>query len=362
MKNTLEIVAGDGPDVDQMARAESPAVWNEYETKLVSLRQSADAVLKLDPANPESSKLARVARLSLRSVRIDVEAKRKELTEFHLRKKQSIDSEAKTIKEAIEEYENKLKAIEDHAERVEAERLAKLRSDREAEMRALGWVGMFDLATLSDDDFAKMLAGQKGEVERIEAEKKAAEEARIAKEKAEAEERERLRKENEAMRAAAEAREKEIAAERERVEKARKEAEEKARKEREAIEAKAKAEREEAERKAAAEKAEADRLAKIEREKIEVKAREEREAREKAEAEIARQKKAEEDRIAEEERKKAEAAAAPDKEKLIALAEVVRAIEIPEFATTKFKNLAPKIRAAIDELATKIATAGGKAS
>lgn len=286
-QSTLEVIdPSEAVNLDQMARAESPAVWNEYETKLVSLRQSADTVLTLDPANPANSKLARQARLSLRSVRIEIEAKRKELTDFHLRRKQSIDAEARVLKEAIEEYETKLKAIEDHAERVEAERIQALTQERTAALAAVegNFTGL-NLGAMEEPAFAEMLKGATLVFEQKQKEAREAEEARIAKEKAEAEERERIRKENARLRAEAE-------------------------------------------------------------------------ARERAEAEIARQKQAEADRIAAEERKKAEAAAAPDKEKVKALAASVRAIQMPEFATAKYRNLAAKIRAAIEELANKIESTG----
>lgn len=296
MNKTMEIVPETEPvNLEIMERSDAPAIWAGYRTKFEELKSSADLVLTCDPALPTSSKLARTTRLSFRSVRIGIEAKRKELGEGLLRKKQAIDGEAKALRELIEPYEEKLLEIEEHAERVEAERIRVLTQERTAALAAVGGTSTLNLGAMPQEEWDALLSGAILLDEKRKAEAKKLEEERIAKEQAEAEDRERIRKENERLRAEAEAREREIAAER----------------------------------------AEVERLAKIERDKAESKAREDREAREKAEAELARKKREEEERLAEKQRLAEEAELAPDREKLKAFAAAIRALPVPTITSER---------------------------
>jgi hypothetical protein len=345
---TLEVVT-ETPSLETMQRGDTLAIWGGYMASVEKLKASVDAVLSSDPAIPANAKIARANRLELRQIRIAVEKARKELGDGHLRKIQSINSEAKKLKELIEPYEAQLLAIEEHSERVEAERIRKLTADRtEALSKFCEISAAVNYGALTDEEFDKMLSDAKTLHELREAEAKRIESERIAKEKAEAEERERIRLENDRLKKEAAEKESALAAERARVESEKKAAEEKARKEREAIEAKAQAQREAAQKKADEEAA-----------KLRQQAEKERKEREAAEAEIAKQKQAEAARIAAEEKKKAEAEAAPDKEKLIAFAKSIRQIPTPQFSTDKYKALSSKIRDAISELASKIEAAGG---
>lgn len=332
---TTEVIPADqGPDIEAMDRADSLAIWNGYLQKFEELKASADAVLTADPANPTNSKLARVARLSLRAARIEIEKKRKELGDYHLRKTQSINSEANKLKALIEPYEEKLQAIEDYAERMESERLAKLAQERTSALSEFTTISpAINYAALTEEEFAAMLNDARLAHEARIAEAKRIEEERIAKEKADAEAREAQRLENERLRKEAAEKDAALKAEREAAEKARIEAETKARKEREAIEAKAR----------------------VEREAAEAKAKAEREAMEKLEAKIAADlaaKKAEEERIRKE-REKAEkkAKAAPDKQKLIAFAATVRALVVPEMSTEAGKTAGVAIAGQVEGFA-----------
>jgi hypothetical protein len=331
----VEVVT-ETPNLDTMERADTLVVWSEYRKKIEALKSSVEAVLVADPALASSAKIARANRLELRQIRIAVENKRKELGEGLLRKKQAIDGSAKEIKELIEPYEEKLQAIEDHAENLEAERLRQLAADRTAELsKYTATSNAVNYAALSVEEFETMLADAKTVFELKQAEAKRAEEARIAKEKAEAEEREHVRLENERLKKEAEEREAAIAAERAKVEAEKKAAEEKARKEREAIEAKARAEREAAEAKARAEREEAEKKEAAERARLREIAEKERQEREALEAKIAAEKKAEADRIAAEEKARQEAALAPDREKLAAFAAAVRALPVPSITSKR---------------------------
>lgn len=219
-----------------------------------------------------------------------------------------------------ERMEDKLEEIEKYYENLEKERIAKLQAEREAELSQYEVENLttLRLGEMEDSVYSAFMIGAKSQFEaRKEAERKA-EEDRLAKEKAEAEERERIRLENERLKKEAEEREAQLARE-------RAEAEAKLRAEREAAEAKLKAEREaaEAERKRVeAEEAEkrkvAEEKARKEREEAEAKAAAERAEREKVEAELKARKeaeaKAEADRIAaiEAEAKKGDAAKVDD--------------------------------------------------
>jgi colicin import membrane protein len=143
-------------------------------------------------------------------------------------------------------------------------------------------------------------------------------------EKAKAEylaEQERIRKENERLQKEAEDREKKIQAE-------RKAAEEKAKKEREAAEAKLKAERD------AREKAEREIKARAEADAKAKKAAEEKEAAEAKAREAAKKK----------------AKAAPDKAKLIAFAETIEHLQVPEMSTDEGKKVLSDSRELIAKL------------
>ena len=368
--------------------AKQLAPFDSFKRGMEKLKVTAETLTVTDVNDRAGMKLARATRLALRDVRIAVEHRRKELVEEHLKAKQRVDSEAKTLKDAIEPLEARLddheKFIEREQERIRAERHAA----RTAEVTPFVLAPLtFDLGALPDEQWATVLAGAKAEHEarlkkieddRIaaEAEKARIEAQRVENErlKAEAVERERLAK-IEAERVAAEkaALEKKLADERAAAEaeaaRLKKEAADKLEAERKAAEAhaaklkaeadaKLKAERESAQKRADEEaakaKAEAHRVAEIarkEREALEAKAkaeREQREALERAERERkAKEAQAEKERIAAERK----AAAAPDKVKLASFADMLRGIVCPgvvsdgankitDVATMKIRDLA----------------------
>lgn len=287
---------------------------------------SAQGITVTDATQVTEIKRARQLRLAIRAVRIDAEKTRKALKEDSLRRGKAIDGVYNVLEYAVAPVEAKLLEMEEFAERAEAARKAALKSTREQLLKPFGVdASLYPLGELSDDAFKQLLDGSRLAHEAKIAAAKKAEEERIAREKAEAEERERIRLENERLRREA--------AERE----------ESARKERERIEAERRAEREkaDAERRAAEEKA------RKEREAIEEKARVDREAREKAEAEAQKLRDAEQARKRKEDEARRKIAAAPDREKMRAFADSVRAMKLPQMATpegqAKAKEIAEKI-------------------
>lgn len=307
-KNTLaetpiELVT-ETPDLEIMDRGDSLAIWTGYREEFEKLKGSIETVLASDPALPANAKIARVNRLELRKVRIAIEHRRKELGDSYLRKTKAINSAAKELKDLIEPYEAKLEAIEDHAANVEAQRIAEISQERTAQLSQCG--GAIDIPGLGfmpDDQFNSLLEGAKMvHAAKIEAEKRA-EADRIAKEKAEADERERIRLENEKL------------------------------------------------KKEAAEK-EAALVA--ERAKVEAAAKIERIAKEKAESEIERARKEKESQELATKKARDEAELAPDREKIMTLAASVRALQVPNIKSARGREI---IAAKIEELAAWVESA-----
>lgn len=268
-------------------------------------RQKAMAIQITRHDQVREMKLARETRLALREIRINAEKARKRLKEDSLKKGKAIDGIYNMLAFAVEPLEKHLLEQEQFVERMEAERIARLKAEREEALIAIGVdVSFYNLGEMEDTTFQQLLethqiaftarqeAAKKAEAERIERERQEAEE-RARRETEAAAERERLRTENE------------------RLAKEKAEAEAKAKAEIERI----RAERE-AEARAAA-----------------LKAKAEREAREKLEAEIRAKQEAEIKAKADAEAATRAAAAAPDRDKLDALAQAILALQVPNLTS-----------------------------
>ena len=300
---------------------------------------------------PQLSKEAGDVRKKLVKVRTGIAEIHKTQKAYFLAAGRFVDAWKNKETEPIEQMEDNLSQIETHFERLEAERIALLKIEREQLLSEVSETPqIYNAHLLEDNAFNELLNGlklakqakedalRKEEEVRIEAER-IAEEERIERERKEAEERELQRKENERLKAEAEKREKEIAAERAKAEAERKAIEEAARKERESAEAKLQAEREAARKEA--EKAAAEKKAL------------EAELSAKAEAELQAQKAKE---AAEKKAKNA-----PDKEKLLKLSNDIKAIQLPEISSedalkilSDIKTLLSKVTTFIEEKAANI--------
>lgn len=333
----LKLDEGLTPDTAQSLRA----AFEGFFTAADEWRQKALGIQITRPDQFREMKLARETRLALREIRINAEKTRKALKEDSLRKGKAIDGIYNMLAFAVEPLEKHLLEQEQFIQRLEEQRKAKLKADREAELIPLGVdVSLYQLGEMDDATFGQLLetnrlafaarqeAARKAEQERIERERKEAEE-RAKREAAAAAERERLRLENERL-----AREKA-------------EAEEKARIEREKLEAERKAELERIER----ERRAADEKARQEREAAEAQARAEREAREKAEAELRAKQEAERKAKEEQEAAARAAAAAPDRDKLDAFAQAVRALPVPVLSTHAGQEIETLIRSQVEKFA-----------
>lgn len=143
-------------------------------------------------------KMAREGRLFLAQKRIDVEKTRKQLKESSLREGQTIDAIAKVLTNLILPIEEDLENKEKFAAIQEANRKALLKYERENIISPYSEFVPFGLnfGEMQEEDFNKTFEGAKLQFEAKQEAIKKAEQERIAKEKAEAEERERIRLEN----------------------------------------------------------------------------------------------------------------------------------------------------------------------
>lgn len=185
----------------------------------------------------------------VKEVRLNAEAMRKELKEDSLRKGKLIDGIAKFVFEKIE-------PIEEHLEKqAKFEKLEKERLDiimvQERSQELLKWVediSIFNLATMPEDTFQKLVADSKTLFETRKAEADKLEKERLKKEEDNRIENERIRKENEDLKKQKEIDDKKIEDERKKAEDLQKKEDERIAKEEQAKKDKLEADRIEKER------------------------------------------------------------------------------------------------------------------
>ena len=337
-EQTLAIVpAGSGPNIETLEPVGTPVVWDGFKSRAATLLAGATSLVVTDVSQVALMKEARVKRLTLRSLRIEVENHRVERGEYFKTKKQEIDGQAAALKNLLAPVEAHLLLQEQFAERAEAIRVEELLENRIAEItHAGGNPKLYSLRDMAEADFVELTNGLRATQQiKINA-AKSTEIARQEADKAAALERERVQAENARLKAEAAVREQEAATEREsaRLERIKLEDESRAR------QAAAEAIRQKQEDDARAARAEIEAAQEVERARLrsereaaEETARQERAARKVIEdAERARKaaEQAEIDAAAEAARR---AAAAPDKEKLLALASAVRGILVGEMVS-----------------------------
>ncbi len=318
------------------------AAFAPYMNEVVTLMQEAKKVNKVNPTAQDSAQ-ARKIRLALVPQRTGAEKEKDKQKANLLKETNLIQSLFNTVKSTAEITEAEMLEVEKHQERIEAEKKAALKAEREELLSPYCDPSMFPLADMAQDAFDQLLNGQKLAHEaRIEAERKA-EEARVEAARLEAERIENQRIENERLKKEAEEREAQL-------EKERKEAEAKQK----ALEEAARKEREEAQRI----QREADEKARKDREQLQAKLDAERKAAEAAKAELERK---EREAKAEAERKEAEriadekkAAAAPDKEKLLEFKAKLTELEVPSLKTKEAAQIAESIKVLIGKIESYI--------
>jgi len=355
MENSIDLlpqeVAIIANNVSIEKRNEVQAVLNHVFNGVSKMREQLDGVIVANENDKVNMKLANTIRLGVRQIRLEAEktfdAKRAEVQQQMLSYKteDSLWLKAKqTMQILTKEIEENARWKEETKERYEAEQKELKVQQRILKVSKVApEIARTEFENMSDETFEMFFA----EIERdyndkIEAEKKA-EEERIAKEKAEAEERERIRKENERLKAEAEAKEKQLAEERAKAEAERKKIEDAAKKEREEAERKLKAEQEAA--RIAAEKAAIEK-AKLEAE-IKAKAEAEEKAHKEAEAKVIAEQKAKE--AAEKKAKNA-----PDKTKLIELASQIDNLNMPEIKGEEAQKILSDVKILLSKVSVFI--------
>lgn len=342
-------VAQIAENVSVEKRSEVQNVLNHVFNGVQKMREQLEMVEVKDENDTVNMKLANTIRLGVRRERLNAEkvfdAKRAEVQKqmISYKTEDSLWLKAKqTMQILTKEIEENAKWKEETRERFEKEQRELVIQKRMVEVAKIApEIDRSVIEDMDDGTFKIFFSGIEKEYnDKIEAERKA-EEERIAKEKAEAEERERIRLENEKLKKEAEAKEKQLAEEKAKAEAKRKELEEKARKEREEAEAKLKAEQEKARKEAE--------KAKAEKEKLEAELKAKREAEEKAQREqqekiIAEQKAKE---LAEKKAKNA-----PDKVKLIELADRLDALDLPKVKGEDAKKILLDVNTLLKKITT----------
>lgn len=341
MENQLiELLPAEVAQIAQKAAVEKAnevqSVLNQVFNGVSKMREQLETVVVQDENDKTNMKLANTIRLGVRQVRLDAEktfdAKRAEVQAQMLSYKteDQLWLKAKqTMQILTKEIEENARWKEETRQRFEAEQKELKVQHRMVQVAKFApELQRSEFENMSDESFSLFVAGiEKQYNDRIKAERKA-EEERIAKEKAEAEERERIRIENERLKAEAEAKERQLAEERAKAEAERKAIEEKVRKEKEV-----------AEKKAQAERAKQDAILKAERE---AKEKLEAELKAKAEAEQKARKDAEEKASAELKAKQdaeKKAKAAPDKAKLNDFAKMLDELTLPELKSEEANKI-----------------------
>ena len=331
-------------------------------------KEKAEALVVTDVSEVDKMKDARVARLAIKNIRVDVEKKRKELKEESLRKGKAIDGIANVVKYLIQPIESHLQEQEDFAKNLELKQKAELKESRTQELDQYDVDSSFyNLAEMPEESYKQLLENSKAAYKaRIEAEQKA-EAERIEKERLDVLESKRRQEIAPYSAHISSSVMQELRTMSEEVFLATMQSAKKADEDYKAEQAKIKAENERLKKEAEAKEAAAEK-ARVEREKKEAEAKakheaelkKEREAKAKLEAEIKAKKDAER-KAAEEEKARLEADAkakakaekearlAPDKVKLENLAKTIVSIELPEVKSAEAKEVLSKVQTLLNK-------------
>lgn len=283
--------------------------FTEFFKEASEWESKAKLIVITDVSQVEEMKEAKKARKALQRIRLNAEDTRKNLKERSLREGKAIDGIANVIKALVVPIEEYLEKQEKFIEHLEEEKKEKIFADRVSELQQyVSDTNMYNLRDMSNEGFAELLKNSKFAFDAQKEAEAKAETERLEKEKADEEERERIRIENEKLKE--EARIAEVA---------RLKREKEIEEERKKKEVEAEAERKEAQRKIDEAKRKQDE-AEVE---LKRKAQEEEQARIIKEKEEARAKK-------EAEEAERQAALAPEKDKLIAWADLIKTIESPK--------------------------------
>jgi len=209
---TTEIVKINASDygLEETKAQEIKAMFVPMLNKMDELEVQYNDILKR-PIDPETCQMASDLRKSYVKTRTGTDEIHKKLKAFYLNGGRFVDAFKNAQLFASGEKEKTLKAIEDHFENQEKERLEKLRTDRVELLKPYTEIEPLALGHMEQAVFDNLLIGFKDAYEkRIAAEKKA-EEDRLAAIESERVRQENIRLENERLKKEAEEKEKALA-------------------------------------------------------------------------------------------------------------------------------------------------------
>ena len=318
MTNELVKINASDYGLEETKAQEIEALFLPMLSKMSEFENEYNDILQ-NEINPEICQRAKDLRLSYVKIRTGTAEIHKKAKEFYLNGGRFVDGWKNAQLFASGKKEQTLKAIEDHFENQERERLEKLRTTRLELLKPYTDIEPLALGHMEQSVFDNYLVGVKlAHEQRIAAEKKA-EADRLAAIEAERIKQEKIRKENTRLKKEAEEKEKALAAEREQIRKENEEKERLAEIERKKNADILKAQQEKADK---------------ERKELLAKAEKERQEKERLEKEIA-DKKAADEKVKQAEikaQKDAEKKAklAPDKTKLLAFGQSINDLPRPE--------------------------------
>lgn len=179
----VEIMAANLPTEKAQALA---CVFESIHQTAQEWAEKAQALTVKDENDTPAMEMARIGRLHLRQIRLDIEKKRKELGEAALREKQAIDRIAKSLLDLIAPIEQDLKNKELYREIKQQERMEALRLERAAECKGLdAYLPVnINLGALTPEVYKRVKEGAEADRAAEIAKEKAREEAEAAKAKA----------------------------------------------------------------------------------------------------------------------------------------------------------------------------------
>lgn len=256
---------------------------NDFESR-------AREIVVTDESQKDMMSEARTMRLDLKDIRVKTEKTRKELKEQSLREGKAIDGIANIIKAVVVPIEEHLERQEKFIENIENMTKDKVHQERIDKLSEyVEDVVVYNLREMSDEGFDQLLETSRAAIQAQRDAEKKAEDDRVAKDRANAEEKERMRLENERLKNEAE-------------------------------------------------------MAEVERKKVE-------DEKIKAENELKASKELERKKTEEKEREEKEARLAPDKEKLLAFADKIKSVECPTNLSMKAQSIVDHAEKALLEIA-----------
>lgn len=163
------------------------------------LTKAMEGMNKENPS-PEDVKLARENRLKLVKVRTGAKGKKEELKDTIITEGKFIDKLYNTVVATANLSEEEFEVIEKHYENIEKQKKEALQKQRADLLMEYADPAPFPLGEMTEENFNNLLEGMKLQKQKKDDEAKKAEEERIAREKAEEEERQRIKEENERLR------------------------------------------------------------------------------------------------------------------------------------------------------------------